>query len=639
MRVSQSRYGVSWQSGGYPVMRGRLRARSVVQAGLGRLRFLAPEGWVRRILVAGFAALVVAGVWVLSPGTTQAQSNVVTVPGDWALIPSGLNPGDQFRLLIRTSTTRNAQSSAIADYDTHVRNRIAAGHAAIQAYSSDFKAVGSTSTVDARDHIRMNPNNSAHADVAVYWLNGLRVAANTTGFWGQTWENWAGGDCRDEAGTACTNASNWPWTGTDSDGTKASSSQSLGNSTVRHGSLASNNNTTSPISKNHVAASQTRPLFGISPVFEVATERDDVTVSRTSFDLEELGSFDAGFYTVRLWSDPGADVTVTAVSSDTAAVVVDTDSSTDGLQSTLTFTSGASGNWDTAQNVTVSAVNDGDVADEQGVVITNTATAASGPYNGIGIDSVTVDVTDAGHGVLIDAPATVTVGAGDTREYLIRPKSDPGGTVSFSATSSSAHATVPSSAVSFTGSDWRTPKPVVVTGVSVGSATVSHSVTAATADYPATLTIPSVQVSVVAVPSASFRATTYSAGEDPSSNLVDVWVDLSADAPSGGVDVHYALSGTATASDYSGFRQAVDHATMTGSVSLRAGSRSAKATLSVDDDCVEDDGETIVLTLTDGTGYDVGTTGNVTTVTIADDDDPARPEIGVRGGPAVAEGD
>ncbi|MYK74706.1 MAG: hypothetical protein F4017_08980, partial [Acidimicrobiaceae bacterium] len=78
MRVSQSRYGVSWQSGGYPVMRGRLRARSVVQAGLGRLRFLAPEGWVRRILVAGFAALVVAGVWVLSPGTTQAQSNVVT---------------------------------------------------------------------------------------------------------------------------------------------------------------------------------------------------------------------------------------------------------------------------------------------------------------------------------------------------------------------------------------------------------------------------------------------------------------------------------------------------------------------------------------------------------------------------------
>ena len=232
---------------------------------------------VRRILVCGLSALVVAGVWALSPGTTQAQSNVVTVSRDWALIPSGLNPGDQFRLLIRTSTTRTARSGNIADYDTHVRDRIAAGHAAIQAYSSDFKAVGSTSTVDARDHIRMNPNNSAHADVAVYWLNGLRVAANTTGFWGQTWENWAGGDCRDEAGTACTNASNWPWTGTSTNGTKASRLEYLGNAPiVRYGSLATGGNTSWPISNSQGQAGVARPLYGISPVFEVRVDSDEV---------------------------------------------------------------------------------------------------------------------------------------------------------------------------------------------------------------------------------------------------------------------------------------------------------------------------------------------------------------------------
>ncbi len=80
-----------------------------------------------------------------------AGSAVTVVPADWSLIPSGLSEGDSFRLLFVSSTTRDARSSSIEDYDTHVQNAAANGHADIQAYSAQFKALGSTEAVDARD--------------------------------------------------------------------------------------------------------------------------------------------------------------------------------------------------------------------------------------------------------------------------------------------------------------------------------------------------------------------------------------------------------------------------------------------------------------------------------------------------------
>ncbi|MXZ99000.1 MAG: hypothetical protein F4110_01910, partial [Acidimicrobiaceae bacterium] len=245
-----------------------------------------------------------------------------------------------------------------------------------------------------------------------------------------------------------------------------------------------------------------------------------------------------------------------------------------------------------------------------------------------------MDVTDAGHGMLIDAPATFTIGAGNTGQYLIRPKSDPGGTVSFTAASSRTDgATVPSSAVSFTSSDWRTPKPVVVTGVSPGIVTISLSVTSATADYPATLVLPTVRVTVAFLPVAWFSEAAYTAGEASARSEVTVSVGVFGDVLPGGFEATYALSGTATADDYSGRGSAVDHATMTGSVNVPEGSKSAEATFYVTDDCDDDDDETVVLT------FPGALIRGTTTITIADDDDSARPEIGVRGGPAVAEGD
>ena len=74
------------------------------------------------------------------------------VPIDWALKPSGLEAGDRFRLLFLSSTERDASSTGISVYNGFVQDLAAAGHTDIQAYGSQFRAVGCTSAVDAVDN-------------------------------------------------------------------------------------------------------------------------------------------------------------------------------------------------------------------------------------------------------------------------------------------------------------------------------------------------------------------------------------------------------------------------------------------------------------------------------------------------------
>ncbi|MDE0644004.1 MAG: hypothetical protein OXH95_07750, partial [bacterium] len=235
------------------------------------------------LTVAGFLLRRVFGLVVLvlvflvgSRDGVEAQTpGVVEVPADWALIPSGLEAGAEFRLLFRSSTQLAATEGGIAVWNDRAATRAGAGHAAVRAHKDLFRVVGSTADTDARDNVFMNPNNSAHPDAPVWWLNGPRVAADTAGFWSDSWENWGAGDCRMESGAACTDASSWPWTGTNSDGTKAT--QHLGhNPNVRHGSLATDANTSGPISKNQVARTQSRPFYAMSPVFRVEAARDDI---------------------------------------------------------------------------------------------------------------------------------------------------------------------------------------------------------------------------------------------------------------------------------------------------------------------------------------------------------------------------
>ncbi len=104
-----------------------------------------------------------------------------------------------------------------------------------------------------------------------------------------------------------------------------------------------------------------------------------------------------------------------------------------------------------------------------------------------------------------------------------------------------------------------------------------------------------------------FTSATGSAGEDGGTHHVAVAISS---APSVPFTLNYTLGGTATEdADY----------TSSGTVPVTAGLTSVNIPVEIIDDDVDDDAETIILTLTSGTGYTVGST-NVHTLTITDND-------------------
>ena len=84
-----------------------------------------------------------------------------------------------------------------------------------------------------------------------------------------------------------------------------------------------------------------------------------VTLSKSSIALIELSATSAEqTYTVKLNTDPGSGETITVMptSADTTSATV--------APTSLAFTGGGSGNWASAQTVTVTALNDDDTANE-----------------------------------------------------------------------------------------------------------------------------------------------------------------------------------------------------------------------------------------------------------------------------------
>ena len=135
--------------------------------------------FIARGLAAGLLALCAT----VFAAPIQAQ---VDVPSNWEPKPSGLQVGDEFRLLLKTKNPHHATSTNISDYDTHVQGQVAAwGHGALKAYSTHFKILGSTATVDARAHNGM----TGSGGVAVYWLNGAKVADDNDDFFDGSWTN------------------------------------------------------------------------------------------------------------------------------------------------------------------------------------------------------------------------------------------------------------------------------------------------------------------------------------------------------------------------------------------------------------------------------------------------------------------
>ena len=146
------------------------------------------------------------------PPVPSNCTDTTRVPADWPLQPSAITAGGTFRLIFKSSGTRDATSSDIAVYNAFVQAQAAAGHSAIRPYSANFRALGSTASTHAR-----NNTCTTGTSVPIYWLNGRKVADNYGDFYDGTWDDETRPKNEHGSGTSVGRF----WTGSNNNGTGA----------------------------------------------------------------------------------------------------------------------------------------------------------------------------------------------------------------------------------------------------------------------------------------------------------------------------------------------------------------------------------------------------------------------------------
>ncbi len=215
-------------------------------------------------------------------------------------------------------------------------------------------------------------------------------------------------------------------------------------------------------------------LVSVSNVSVTLTDDDTVgvTLSKTSVTVTEAsGSSNTATYTVKLNTQPSGNVTVKPISWNTGVATV--------LPASLTFTSS---NWNKAQQVTVTGVDDSSDGDRSTTI---THTASGGGYDSVVIRSVSVTLTDDDRGVTLSKTSvTVTeaIGSGRSTTYTLVLDVQPDGDVTITpASSDTGVATVSPASLTFTTSSWNTAQAVTVTGVDDNtdrdrSTTITHAI-------------------------------------------------------------------------------------------------------------------------------------------------------------------
>ena len=251
--------------------------------------------------------------------------------------------------------------------------------------------------------------------------------------------------------------------------------------------------------------------------FAFTLDDDDprgVVLSTSTLSVQEGGS---ATYTARLRTQPtGGNVTVTITGAGGGIAPNPT---------SLTF-NGA--NWNTPQQVRVSAARDGDSMDET-ATLTHTPSGAGTDYAaGAATAQIVVTATDIDTPGLQVSPTQLAVAEGASRTYTVRLNTDPLGAVTVTATSDDAAVTLDADStpqertLTFGSSNWATPQTVTASAVEDDNATdesvtVTHAASGAAAytglDASAR---PSVSV---AVDDNDTRALVIDA--DPSTNDID----------------------------------------------------------------------------------------------------------------------
>ncbi|MEG4021533.1 DUF4347 domain-containing protein, partial [Microcoleus sp. S13C4] len=203
---------------------------------------------------------------------------------------------------------------------------------------------------------------------------------------------------------------------------------------------------------------------GITPTITTATatttitndDKAGFTINPTALTTSEVGG--TGTFTVKLNSQPTADVTIGLTSSNLAEGKVSTNS--------LTFTTA---NYDQPQPITVSGVDDL-VADgpQPYKIVTAAAVSTDVNYNNVDPEDVTVINSDnETPGITVNPTAGLTTGEdGSPANFTVVLNTQPTADVTIGLTSDNvAEGTVSPASITFTPANWNTAQPVTVKGV------------------------------------------------------------------------------------------------------------------------------------------------------------------------------
>ena len=187
-----------------------------------------------------------------------------------------------------------------------------------------------------------------------------------------------------------------------------------------------------------------------------STPTTGYTFSASSVNVAENSG--TGTYTVKLNTAPTATVTFAITSDNTSQITVS--------PSSISF---GSGNYSTAQTVTLTGVND-DVDDgNMNVSILNAISTADSAYGALDnktVTAVNVDDDTAAITMAETNSSTAVVESGSTDNFTVVLVSEPTNNVTVTVTASdSTELSVSPSTLTFTSSNWSTAQEVTVTGV------------------------------------------------------------------------------------------------------------------------------------------------------------------------------
>ena len=378
--------------------------------------------------------------------------------------------------------------------------------------------------------------------------------------------------------------------------------------------------------------------FGTLPQGVSAGSTSETTVNITDddgtpglvVDPAELSISEAGTgtFSVKLGTLPSASVTVAVASGDTGVATA--------LPASMTFTTG---DWSTAQTVTVSGVNDTD-ADDETVEISLTATSTDPDYEGKD-GLVNVDVADDDEpsiGTVSFEQQSYTVDEGSSAAVRVTLSQAPGQPLSIPITatvqggaSAADYSGVPGS-LTFAAADTEQTINFAATddtidddgeSVLLGFGTMPAGVTAGT-NAEATVSITDDDITEVTV---SFEQASYTVAEG---GTVSVKVKLDSD-PLRTVTIPLIRTNQdgADAADYSG---------VPNEVTFQSGDTEKTITFAATQDPVDDDDESVKLSFgIMPNGVTTGTTTE-TVISIADDDVPEVTVNFERAGYVISEG-